>query len=186
DAGEHRHRRRRGRRAPARRLGGRDRQPDRAGALPVPDRLLLDAAALLGAGAADQARLRGSGDPDAAGRPGRARDRPSDRPVLDRPGRRNRGAVRLGHARVRVPGRRARARRRLRMARGWARAADDAAPRRVALPHLAPLPRAAVRRGGARPDPLMIGPETQRKNLLWGWGLFVLFLLLLAGTVAVA
>jgi len=32
----------------------------------------------------------------------------------------------------------------------------------------------------------MIDPETQRKNLLWGWGLFVLFLLLLAGTVAVA
>jgi hypothetical protein len=32
----------------------------------------------------------------------------------------------------------------------------------------------------------MLDPELQRKNLLWGWGLFVLFLLLLAGTVAVA
>jgi hypothetical protein len=32
----------------------------------------------------------------------------------------------------------------------------------------------------------MLDPETQRKNLLWGWGLFVLFLLLAAGTVAVA
>jgi hypothetical protein len=32
----------------------------------------------------------------------------------------------------------------------------------------------------------MLDPETERKNLLWGWGLFVLFLLLLAGTVAVA
>jgi hypothetical protein len=29
-------------------------------------------------------------------------------------------------------------------------------------------------------------PETERKNMLWGWGLFVLFLLLFAGTAAVA
>ena len=32
----------------------------------------------------------------------------------------------------------------------------------------------------------MLDPETERKNLLLGWGLFVLFLLLAAGTVAVA
>ena len=32
----------------------------------------------------------------------------------------------------------------------------------------------------------MHDPETERKNLLWGWGLFVLFLLLFAGTAAVA
>jgi hypothetical protein len=32
----------------------------------------------------------------------------------------------------------------------------------------------------------MIDPEIERKNLLWGWGLFVFFLLLFAGTVAVA
>ncbi len=32
----------------------------------------------------------------------------------------------------------------------------------------------------------MTDPELERKNLLWGWGLFVLFLLLFAGTVAVA
>jgi hypothetical protein len=32
----------------------------------------------------------------------------------------------------------------------------------------------------------MLDPETERKNLLWGWGLFVLFVLLFAGTVAVA
>jgi hypothetical protein len=32
----------------------------------------------------------------------------------------------------------------------------------------------------------MLDPETERKNLLWGWGLFVLFLLLFAGTAAVA
>jgi hypothetical protein len=32
----------------------------------------------------------------------------------------------------------------------------------------------------------MLDPETERKNMLLGWGLFVLFLLLAAGTVAVA
>jgi hypothetical protein len=32
----------------------------------------------------------------------------------------------------------------------------------------------------------MLDPESERKNLLWGWGLFVLFCLLAAGTVAVA
>jgi hypothetical protein len=32
----------------------------------------------------------------------------------------------------------------------------------------------------------MLDPETERKNLLWGWGLFVLAVLLAAGTVAVA
>ena len=31
----------------------------------------------------------------------------------------------------------------------------------------------------------MLDPETERKNLLLGWGLFVLFALLAAGTVAV-
>ncbi len=32
----------------------------------------------------------------------------------------------------------------------------------------------------------MLDAETERKNLLWGWGLFVLFLLIFGGTVAVA
>lgn len=32
----------------------------------------------------------------------------------------------------------------------------------------------------------MTDPETERKNLLLGWGLFVLFVLIAAGTVAVA
>ena len=51
-------------------LGRGDRESDRAGALPLPDRLLLDAAALLGPRAADPARLRGGADPDAPGRAG--------------------------------------------------------------------------------------------------------------------
>jgi hypothetical protein len=31
----------------------------------------------------------------------------------------------------------------------------------------------------------MLDPETERKNLLWGWGLFVVFCLIAAGTIAV-
>ena len=51
DAAEHRHRRRGRRGAAARRLRGGDRESRAAGALALPDRLPLDAAALLGAGA---------------------------------------------------------------------------------------------------------------------------------------
>ncbi len=32
----------------------------------------------------------------------------------------------------------------------------------------------------------MLDPEIERRNLLWGWGLFALFMLLFAGTLAVA
>jgi len=34
--------------------------------------------------------------------------------------------------------------------------------------------------------PLAPDAELERRNLLWGYGLFILFLLLFAGTVAVA
>ena len=78
---EHRHRRRRRRRPAARRLGRGDRlaRPDRA--VPVRDRLLLDAAALLGAVAADEGRVRARGRADDAGRPRRDRDPAPDRPL---------------------------------------------------------------------------------------------------------
>jgi hypothetical protein len=33
---------------------------------------------------------------------------------------------------------------------------------------------------------VIVDPETERKNLLWGWGIFVLFCLLAAGTFAIA
>ena len=66
DRPEHRHRRRRRRRAAARRLRRREREPHAAGALAVPDRLPLDAAALLGARADDQGALRRGERPDAA------------------------------------------------------------------------------------------------------------------------
>jgi hypothetical protein len=32
----------------------------------------------------------------------------------------------------------------------------------------------------------MLEPEVARKNMVWGWTLFALFLVLLGGTVAVA
>ena len=51
---------------------------DRAGGLPVRDRLLLDAAALLGAEPADEGRVREGRRADAAGRARRGRDAPPD------------------------------------------------------------------------------------------------------------
>ena len=67
-------------------------QPRPVGLLPVRDRLLLDAAALLGAGAADQGRLRAHRDPDAAGRRRRGRDPPPD-PALRLAAARDHGAA---------------------------------------------------------------------------------------------
>ena len=58
DGPQHRHRRLGGSGAAAGRLGGRDRRPRPVGLAAVRDRLLLDAAALLGAGADPRARLR--------------------------------------------------------------------------------------------------------------------------------
>jgi hypothetical protein len=31
----------------------------------------------------------------------------------------------------------------------------------------------------------MLDPEIERKNVLWGWGLFVVFCLIAAGTIAI-
>ncbi len=83
DAAEHRDRRRRRRRAAARRLGRGHRLARPGGAVPVRDRLLLDAAALLGAVAADEGRVRARGRADDAGRARRARDAPPDPAVHD-------------------------------------------------------------------------------------------------------
>ena len=87
DAAEHRHRRRCRGGAAARRLRGGDRIARAAGALALPHRVPLDAAALLGARADDQERVRGRRRADAAGRARRPRDRAPDRPLLDRDGR---------------------------------------------------------------------------------------------------
>ena len=81
DAAEHRHRRRRRRHAAARRLGGGAGLAGPDGAVPVRDRLLLDAAALLGAVAADEERVRARRRADDARRPRRGRDAAPDRPL---------------------------------------------------------------------------------------------------------
>ncbi len=73
-AAEHRDRGRCGRRSAARRLGGRARQRQRHRRDPLLHRVLLDAAALLVALAADEGRLRARGRADAPRRRGRARD----------------------------------------------------------------------------------------------------------------
>jgi hypothetical protein len=31
----------------------------------------------------------------------------------------------------------------------------------------------------------MLDPETERKNMLWGWTLFAIFVLIAAGTIAI-
>ena len=67
------------------------------------DRLLLDAAALLGARAADQARLRGRARADAAGRARRRRDRAADPLVLAGARRGDAAAVRLALGRCALP-----------------------------------------------------------------------------------
>ena len=69
--------------------------------------------------------------------------------------------------------------------------------RRAPLPLLARVPRAALRRGGARPGGLRMSdhewqndpttnPELARRNMVWGWSIFGLFLVLFAGTAVVA
>ncbi len=64
----------------------------------------------------------------------------------------------------------------------------DAAERRRPLPLLAPLPGAALRRGRPEPGAAVkeITPELERKNLVLGWALFGIFVLLFAGTVGIA
>ena len=58
--------------------------------------------------------------------------------------------------------------------------------REGALPLLAPLPRAPLHRRSPRPGALLMNPELARRNLRFGWALFVLFWLIFAGTILVA
>ena len=120
DPAEHRDRRGRRRGAAARGLGRRDRRADRHAALPVRDRLLLDAAALLGAVAADEGRVRARGRADAPRGARRARDAPPD-PALHDPAVRGHPApVLRGRVRDDVPGGLGAARRGLHLRRGEA------------------------------------------------------------------
>src|SRR5213075_1475100 len=79
-------------------------------------------------------------------------------------------------------------------------ARHDPAPGRAALPLLAALSGAAVRRDGPRPGagmseplpprttsaPVEVTPELARKNILLGWMLLGIALLIAAGAVAVS
>ena len=92
-AAEHRDRRRGRRDAAAGRLGGDARLAVVDRGLPVRDRLLLDAAPLLGAQPADEGRVRRGGRADAAGGARRGRDAPADRALRGAAVRRQPAAV---------------------------------------------------------------------------------------------
>src|SRR5581483_208760 len=186
DAAEHRDRRRRRRRAAARRLGDRDGEHHLCRDPALRDRLRLDAPALLGARAPDQGQLPRRRSADAPGRARRPRDGTPDRPLLRGPRRGNPSAGRVRLRRTAVSGLRARARRRLRLARRAAPPRPDPAARRAPLPLLPPLPRAALRGVRPRRGSGLMDPELHRKNVRLGLFLFGLFLVLFAGTFAVA
>jgi protoheme IX farnesyltransferase len=109
-------------------------------------------------------------------------------------------AVPVGDARRRLPGRRARARRRVPLARAAAPPRRDPPPRRAAVPLLVALPGAALRRDGPRPGARMSEPlpprttiepveattEIARRNVVMGWALLGLSLLIAAGAVGVS
>src|SRR4029079_5809308 len=59
-------------------------------------------------------------------------------------------------------------------------------PRSGALPLLAPLPRAALRGGGARSGAPVMDPAPARRNLRCAWSLALLFGLIFAGTILIA
>ena len=153
-------------------------------ALALPDRLPLDAAALLGARADDQGALRGGERADAAGTRG---DRETMRQILLY----SVGLVAftllvgiwLGPLYTVAAALLGATSSSWRGGSGvTARAATRSSP-----PLLPRLPRAAVRRGGRRPvDPLMLTPELQRKNNRLGLALFALFVVLFVGACVIA
>src|SRR6185437_6959024 len=112
------------------------------------------AAALLGALAADEGRVRARRRADAPGRARRGRDAPPDPPVLGAAVRGDAAAVLRGRVRRDLPGRLAGARARL---HGRCREPVPArrSPQRAApVPLLADLPRAAVLRDGRGRPPV--------------------------------
>ncbi|CAA9493955.1 MAG: Heme O synthase, protoheme IX farnesyltransferase COX10-CtaB, partial [uncultured Solirubrobacteraceae bacterium] len=153
-AAEHRHRRRRRRGPAARGVGGDDGLAERHGAVPLRDRLLLDAAALLGAVAAHEGRVRARGRPDAARRARRGRDAPAD-PPLQRPAlRRDPAALLRRRLRVDLPHRVVGPQRAVHRRRGAALPPEGPPQRAAPVPVLPRLPRPAVRVDGRRRTPL--------------------------------
>ena len=173
-----------------RRLGGGDRQPRAPGALPLPDRLLLDAAALLGARAPDPAATtRRRSVPMLPVVRGERRTARLDRPLHGAPDRRSRSsrsslgdlgwiylgaAVALGAA---VP-----------RARDRAPARDDPGAGAQPLLLLARLPRPALRRHGHRPDHPSLAwiPRPRARTSGSASILFAIAVLLIVATVVTA
>ena len=154
------------------------------GALALPHRVPLDAAALLGARADDQERVRGGRRADAPGRARRPRDRAPDRALLARHGRVH--GLRRALARAAVHGGRGRARRGVRRAGACCCAATSHAPARRCS---STTPSSTSRCSSRRRRSIRCssdGSELARRNLRFGWALFLLFWLLFAGTILVA
>ena len=152
----------------------------------VRHRLPLDAAALLGARADDQGALRERASADAA-RSRAATARPAGRSSSTRssssrsPSPPASGSARSTRSRPLLLGG-------WFLLLAWRLRRDGSTSRRSgALPLLARLPRAAVRRGGDRPvADVMLDPELARRNNRLGLALFGLFIALFVGTVLVA
>src|SRR3712207_4554438 len=123
-------------------------------AVPVRHRVLLDPAALLGAVAAHEGRVRARRRADAAGRARRVRDAPPDRPLQRAALRRDPAAVLGRRLRRHLPRGLARAQRAVHRRRRASPAPRRPPQRAAPVPLLARVPRAAVRRDGARRAPL--------------------------------
>ena len=149
----------------------------RHGGDPVLHRVLLDAAPLLGAVAADEGRVREGRRADAPGRARRGRDAPADPAVLGAAVRGHPAAVLRRRIRRDLPRRLARARPRLHRRRRAAVPPRRPALGAAAVPVLARLPRAAVLRDGRRCPPVgarevffppMMTRRLARKNIRTG------------------
>src|SRR5262249_46491238 len=137
--------------------------------------------------AVDQARLRCGARADAAGGARRAGDGAADRALLARPARGDPRALRVGVVRRRLLRRRTCARGPVPGARVAAARGGDPTTRGGAVPLLTALPGTALRRGRGRRAHLMEAEaDLEHRNLVFALSLLALFVLLAAGSVAVA
>src|SRR5262249_7178147 len=190
---DHRQGRRRRRDPAAGRLGGGDRADRPGRTVHVRDRLLLDAAPLLGAGDPDQGGLRPGRRADAAGGARRPRDGAPDPALHGAAGGALGAAVPVADVRRRLPGVRGCAGRLVPGAGGTAGARYQPRQRPRRVPLFARLPGADVRRHRYRPDPsldhtgppTMLDKKTAHSNLTLGLTLALCVALLFAATIVI-